>query len=59
MSVVVAPDAVNVIQLPSPSWYILFNGFAIITVSSEMNVITEPLPHVVPVNNLFAIIFYL
>jgi hypothetical protein len=57
--VVGAPEDVNVIQAPSPSWYILFIGFAIITVSSAMNVITPPNEQVVPVNNLFAILFFL
>jgi hypothetical protein len=57
--VVVAPDAVNVIHVPSPSWYILFNGFAVNIKSSAMNVITPPNEQVVPVNNLFAILFFI
>jgi hypothetical protein len=54
------PDAVNVIHVPSPSWYILFNGFAVNNgKSSAMNVITPPKEQVVPVNNLFAILFFI
>jgi hypothetical protein len=56
---VVAPDAVNVKHVPSPNWYILLSVFAVRIVSTAINVITELSPQLVPVNNLFAIIFYL